>query len=371
MFTVNVDFLGPNGPQGALASIIAKEGRLTPGLMRPFIGSDGRSYVTIATYVKGDPKKKESYKRDTIPIQTNATLRRDEWKQLEQAVQAAATIRLTGVQDLIDNNCVKNLPNGMAATVLEWHTRSQAHEATVSMDGVNRGQGDRVLYKHNYMPLPLLHVDFEINERFLLTSRLMGQGADVSEAAEAARAVTLLREQMLFTDITYSYGEKDSNLRNSIYSYVNFPDRNTGSLTAAWAIATAAQIIADVIAMKQKSLDDLHYGPWVLYIPATYETVMDKDYDADAGTARQTVRQRILAIEGITAVKIADTLVTNNVLLVEMRPETVCLVRGLPLQTVQWKEEGFLINKFKVIAMDVPQILSDYNGRCGLVHFSI
>ena len=24
---VNVDFLGPNGPQGALASVIAKEGR--------------------------------------------------------------------------------------------------------------------------------------------------------------------------------------------------------------------------------------------------------------------------------------------------------------------------------------------------------
>ncbi|TSA08015.1 MAG: hypothetical protein D4R73_09165 [Deltaproteobacteria bacterium] len=368
---VNVDFLGPNGPQGALASMIAKEGRLTPGLMRPFVGSDGRSYVTIATYVGGDPKKKESYKRNTVPIQANATLRRDEWKQLEQAVQTAATIRLTGVQDLIDNNCVMNIGNGMASTVLEWHTRSQAHQATISMDGVNRSQGDRVDYKHHYMPLPLLHVDFEINERFLQTSRLNNRGADVSEAEEAARAVTLLREQMLFTDITYAYGEKDTNLRNSIYSYVNFPDRNIDSLTAAWTSATAAQIIADVIAMKQKSLDDLHFGPWVLYIPATYETVMDQDYDDDAGTSARTVRQRILAIEGITSVKVADTLATNNVLLVEMRPETVRLVRGLPLQTIQWKEEGFLINKFKVITLDVPQIRSDYNGRCGLVHYSI
>lgn len=363
---VNVDFLGPNGPQGPLAGIIAREGRLNPGLMRPFIGRDGRSYVTV--YTSGDPAKKESYK--TFPIQTNATLRRDEWKQLEQAVQAAATMRLTGVQDLIDANCVLNLGNGMAQTVLEWHTRSQAHEAAISMDAVNRGQGDRVDYKFNYMPLPLLHVDFEINERFLQTSRLMGTGADVTEAAEAARAVTLLREQMLFTDLTYSYGEKDSNLRNSIYSYVNFPDRNLGSLIVSWLSATAAQILADVIAMKQSSLDDLHFGPWVLYIPATYETVMDQDFDTTTATGR-TIRKRLLEIEGITAVKVADTLATNNVLLVEMKPETVQLVRGLPLQTIQWKEEGFLINKFKVIAMDLPRIRSDYNGRCGLVHYSI
>lgn len=364
MINVNVDFLGPNGPQGTLAGIIAKEGRLNPGLMRPFVGRDGRSYVTV--YTSGDPKKKESYK--TIPIQTNATLRRDEWKQLEQAVQAAATIRLTGVQDLIDNNCVMNIGNGMATTVLEWHTRSQAHAATLSMDGVNRGEGDRVDYKHNYMPLPLLHVDFEINERFLQTSRLMGRGADVSEAEEAARAVTLKREQMLFTDITYAYGEKDDNLRNSIYSYVNFPDRNQVALGTAWTSETAANIIAKVIAMKQASIDDLHYGPWILYIPVAYETVMDKDYDDDAGSAARTIRKRILEIEGISAVKICDTLATDNVLLVEMRPETVRLVRGLPLQTIQWKEEGFLVNKFKVITLDVPQIRSDYNGRCGLVH---
>lgn len=366
MFNVNVDFLGPNGPQGVLASYIAKEGRLNPGLMRPFVGRDGRSYVTI--YASGDPVKKESYK--TIPIQTNATLRRDEWKQMEQAVQAAATLRLTGVQDLIDNNCVMNLGNGMATTVLEWHSRSQAHTATISMDAATRGQGDRVDYKHNYMPVPILHVDFEINERFLQTSRMMGNGADVTEAEEASRAVSLRREQMLFTDLTYAYGEKDSNTRNSIYSYVNFPDRNLYSLGTAWTADTAANIIADVIAMKQASLDDLHFGPWVLYIPATYETVMDKDFDTTTATGR-TIRKRILEIEGITAVKVADTLATNNVLLVEMKPETVRLVRGLPLQTIQWKEEGFLINKFKVVCIDIPQIRSDYNGRCGIVHGSV
>lgn len=366
MFNVNVDFLGPNGPQGGLASYIAKEGRLNPGLMRPFVGRDGRSYVTI--YASGDPAKKESYK--TIPIQINATLRRDEWKQLEQAVQAAATLRLTGVQDLIDNNCVMNLGNGMATTVLEWHSRSQAHTATLSMDAVNRGQGDRVDYKHNYMPVPILHVDFEINERFLQTSRMMGNGADVTEAEEASRAVSLLREQMLFTNLTYAYGERDSNTRNSIYSYVNFPDRNLYPLGTAWTADTASNIVADVIAMKQASLDDLHFGPWVLYIPATYETVMDKDFDTTTATGR-TIRNRILEIEGITAVKVADTLATNNVLLVEMKPETVRLVRGLPLQTIQWKEEGFLINKFKVVCIDIPQIRSDYNGRCGIVHGSV
>ena len=38
----NVDFIGKAGGQGDLANYMAQQGRMDPGVMRPFIGNDGQ-----------------------------------------------------------------------------------------------------------------------------------------------------------------------------------------------------------------------------------------------------------------------------------------------------------------------------------------
>ena len=60
----------------------------------------------------------------------------------------------------------------------------------------------------------------------------------------------------------------------------------------------------------------------------------------------------------------------NNVLLVQMSSDVVRLVRGMGIQNVQWSVEGNMINKFKVMTIQVPQIRSDQNGKSGIVHLS-
>jgi len=175
---------------------------------------------------------------------------------------------------------------------------------------------------------------------------------------------------MLFTNTTYSFGETDDRSRNSIYSYINHPDRNTVTLSVNWdaSAKTAAQIIAEVISLKQTSINNYFYGPWVLYIPTAYETILDEDYDTT--TPGTTIRDRILKIDGINRVKVIDTLPANNVLLVQMTSDVVRLVRGLGLQNVEWGVEGNMITKYKVMTIQVPQIRSDQNGKTGIVHLS-
>ena len=175
---------------------------------------------------------------------------------------------------------------------------------------------------------------------------------------------------MLFTDTTYAFGEMDTRGRNSIYSYVNHPDRNQVTLGTNWNASgkSAADLLTDVIDMKQASIDALHYGPWMLYIPTAYETILDHDYDTT--TPGTTIRERILKIGDIKGIKIVDTLKANNVLLVQMTSDVVRLVRGMGITNVQWDTEGKFLTRYKILTIQVPQIRSDQNGASGIVHLA-
>lgn len=220
---VNVDLLGINGGQGEVAETLVNNGRLNVGAMRPFVHRDpatGKLGNYISLFKGGDPNKPENY--TTINV-NSATLRREEWQMLDDAVMMVARERLTGINDLISKGLVYNLGNAMGTTVLEWHDVGDSMEAVMTMDGVTRGQNDRPTFQHNYIPIPIVHVDYEINARVLAASRNMGNPLDTTSAENAARRVAEKLEDMLFTNTTYSYGATDSRSRNTIYSYVNFP----------------------------------------------------------------------------------------------------------------------------------------------------
>jgi hypothetical protein len=111
-----------------------------------------------------------------------------------------------------------------------------------------------------------------------------------------------------------------------------------------------------------------HYGPWTLYIPSAYELVIDRDYDRT--TPGKTIRERMLQIAGITAIKVIDRLPANNVLLVQLTSDVVRIVRGMGMQNIEWNTEGNMITKYKVMTIEVPQLRSDQNGKCGIVHMA-
>ncbi len=360
MSEVNVDLINEGKGQGDLAEQILTQGRLDPGRMRPFVGKDGKYYISV--YQGGDVNDPKSY--NTIQANTTGTLRRDEWKALDDAVLDVNRHRLGGIQDLIDKGLVYNLGNAMGTTVLEYHDISDALDADVSMDAITRAEGDRAVYGTNYLPIPIIHADYEINARVLATSRNMGNPIDVTMAERAARKVNEKLESMLFTNDTYKFGN------GTIYSYLNFEKRNPVTFDSAWDASgvTGATIIKYVLDMKKASIAAKHYGPWVLYIPTAYETVIDRDYDATRGN---TIRERILAIAGIDSIKVIDTLTADNVLMVQMTSDVVRLVRGMGLQNVQWQTEGNFITKYKVLTIQVPQIRADHEGNCGVIHGTV
>jgi len=317
----------------------------------------GKAYGTVA-------QRLQAMNFNINALRTNDTLRKDEWKEYDKAVIAAAQRRLRGVADLMSRGLVYRIGgNGLAKTVLEYEDQSDFEDAQVSMDAITRGRKDRLEFDINYLPLPITHHDFTINARVLAASRTTGQPLDTSQAELAAEKVAEKIESMLFTGLnTFTFGG------GSLYGYTDFPFRTTRAIGTDWASDTGANILADVINMKQDAINDRHYGPYVLYVPTNYETVLDKDYDTT--TPGTTIRERILKVDNIAGVQVADFLTSSNVLLVQMSPNTIRMVEGLKVTTVEWQTEGGMVHHFKVMAILVPQPRADQNDRSGIVHLS-
>ena len=351
-----MDYILNGQAQGRVATTLLNN-NFDVAALRPWVGKDGRHYIA----------QNHGGKLVSVPMPVaNATLRKDEWKILDEAIVMAAKERLRVVADLRGAGLVMNIPNGMGKTVLQTESVSDITAATISMDPARKGEGDRPEYDLVNLPLPVIHKDFYFNARQIATSRNIGASIDVTTGQLAARRVAEEAEKLVLgTAASYSYGG------GTIYGLTNFPSRITQVLTSpedtGW---TPAVTVQEVLAMRQASQDHLHYGPWVLYNSPSWDQYLDDDYSSLKGDA--TLRERLKKITGITDVRVADYLGSGfQLILVQQSSDVIREVIGMDITTVQWEEEGGMRLNFKVMAILVPQLRADFNGNTGVVHGNI
>jgi len=147
----------------------------------------GRPYVNEQV---GKKDGKPVYKK--VPV-ANATLLRDEWIEIDRVVQKVARERLVGVSDLFNAGLTYNISNAMGKTVLEYQDMNDPGSANISMDGATMGQGDRPKYSTKYLPIPIIHGDFTIDQRSLEASRNSGDSLDTT----MVEAVTRILMEMM------------------------------------------------------------------------------------------------------------------------------------------------------------------------------
>lgn len=339
--------------QGSVAQRLL-QARFDPGALRPY-EHNGKSFMTVNA---GAGKHK------IVRANTVATLRYDEYKAIDTAVQKIAQQRLVAAADLQSRGLTYPLSNAMGTMVLQWETQSGFEAAEMDMSAVKTSAEDRVTFEPNYLPIPITHKSFSISARELDASRRTGEPLNTSNAEAAARVVAEKIEDTILTGAsTFAFGG------GTLYGYADYTNRSTVSLSTNWdASATSGEdILDDVLSLISAAHTDRHYGPYIIYVPTAYGVILDDDFKTNSD---RTIRERILAIDSISAIRTADRLTANNVLLVEMTPDTVKLVNGMNITTVQWEELGGLQLKFKIMAIMVPWIKADQSSRSGIVHLS-
>lgn len=295
-------------------------------------------------------------------LRTQATLRKDEWIQYDTAVVEVARRRLVGVADMMAAGLVYNLPNALGTTKLEWETISDMDPAILSMSGLSQSQNDRVNFELESMPIPIIHKDFNLNIRTVMASRTTGQPLDTTQAQLSARIVSEGIETLLFD------GSTTLGSNNALYGLTTAPNRNTGSLSAAWNTATGAQIVTNTLSMIAALVADNMYGPYMLYISAASYVHFGDDYKADSD---KTIMERVSEIPGISGIRPSKDLADNEAVLVQLSADVVDIVDGIQPTTVEWEGQGGFIMYFKVMAIMLPRVRNTQLLQSGIAHFSV
>lgn len=298
-------------------------------------------------------------------LRTLSVLRYDEWKEYDKAVVSLARGRFTMVKDLLGAGLRYSLANPLATMQIIWDRIGTFDDAQIDMTGEAADIRDRLEYAQDSLPVPIIHKGFRVNIRHLMASRNYGQGIDVTHAQEATIKVVEMIEK-LFLIGNFSAGSA----AGRVYGVTTYPYRNTGSLTAAWTSATAAQIFADVNAMVATLESKNMFGPYGLYIPANYAQVLRKDYDTDAGTISRSIAKRLMDIEGLQYIKTNQFLPANTVVLIQLSPNVIEVIDGIQPRVIEWSTEGGMVSLFKVMAIMLPRIKRDGLDQCGIAHYA-
>lgn len=336
---------------------------------RPYIATEGRyagqSVIAVNTGQMdnhGQPMYAERL------IHTNATLRKDEWIDLEDTIIESARERLVIVDDLQAAGLTYNV-GGLGTIISEWESGSEITDAEITMDGESSADKDRQNFSLNGVPIPVIQKPFSIGERMLLASRQRGSALDVTTAAESARAVARASEAMVFNGASIG-ASNSAGTSYTIPGLTTFTNRETYTI-ADWSDnsgVTPEDIFDDILAMVQQlETNARHFGPFTLYIPGAYAFRFREDFKANSD---KTLMERVTDEDVIDRVRVSDTLATGNVIMLELSRSVLDLAVASDVTTVQWASGSGWTNHFQVYAAWAPRLKADYDSRCGIMHGS-
>ena len=191
-----------------------------------------------------------------------ATLRDDEWREVDATVVDVATRRLNGIMDLRNMNLIRTL-GGIGTLLAQYEKQGDMTDADINMRIEAPGDEDKVEWELASVPVPVVHKNFRIDARSLDASRRMGSGLDVTQAAVATRKVAEGLEDLLFngSGSIVVNGQK-------IHGYTTEPNRNTMNGAGDWGSIPTRSRKAITVARK-----DNHHGPFMVYVPPSTSTV--------------------------------------------------------------------------------------------------
>ena len=303
-------------------------------------------------------------------IAVNATLRKDEWEQVDRRVNDVMRERLTIADDLRALGLVTPVPIGAILRVTE--RLSDTDNAEISFDGDTAPQEDRPDFQRQVIPVPVIAKGFRMNWRQLAASRAGGSNIDTTAAAHATRKVRDKLQDLITNGFGKGPGTNPGNGTDgqSIPGLTTAANKLNVTLGTEWDLS-GADIIGDVERMLSTAYASNLFGPFHLYVPKNYWAVLQQDYSALKGD--KTYLQRIMDFVDIKAVRPLDSLADDNVVMVQMTEDVIDLSEAQIVTTVQWEKSPF-VTMFRVLTIAGPHIkaIETDQGTTinGIIHLS-
>lgn len=381
---------------GALdAEFRSRDIGLDTGRMRPYM-EKGIPTVTVNTgrMIRDDKsstglrmeKKQvaiETLRLKGINITANATtIRKEQYIQIDRQLHTAARFRQRAAADLKALSTYGGF-NGMGKETIEYEVMSDPGEAIVDMDGLTAGRTDQALFGLSSLPLPITHVDLTYSQRRIdvlsndgnpfTAQSLEWAGTRIGEAIEKQVIGTVTGIEFG----TISSGPTASRAASKVYGYTTHPARITKTNLTTPTGSNPNATYSDVLNMRQTMYNDKFYGPFMIYHSTDWDPFLDGQYAFTNGSnwavnPTGTLRTMLKGIEDIQDVRRLDFLFSAanpyTLIMVQMAAMTARMVVGLGLTTVQWPSKGGMQQNWKVMCIEVPQLMYDYSGILAVQH---
>ena len=318
-----------------------------------------RTYVTIVNKAG----KEESHEIRNA----NSLLTKDAWIDLTQAVNEVARAPHMAFEMLVGMGLSTNVKNPMGKTVFQHQNSSDSGNAVISMFALKSAPRDRAELELTGVPNPIIHGDVQFDRRTIAVANENSDGMNLiqTEAANVTDKITLLRDKLFIGTISTTpyYGGYYA------YGLVNYPGRTTGtSVNPASVGWTPDDTVNDVINMVEAARLQNITGPLQLWYGSAYIKAFQKDYSAAKGD--NTLMDRVKKINRVASVEFIDNLGANDLVLFSARKRTVEIMNGMGPTPIMWSEHGGFLQFVKIICMQNPRVREDFNGQCGIIHYS-
>jgi hypothetical protein len=357
------DFAGltANGPIASRLLAVDRELRqrgLWTGIdaMCPFIGPDGASYINAYG---------EDGSGHAIRINANATLLPTQWTFYDDMIIRTAQPRLR-VWGKMRQKVPRVLTGGLGITSLQYNRVGNITPATISMSPRRRSESDRLEIEPANLPIPIIHKDFPIDGRQLMSSQMPSLGGelfrlDTQTVIAATNECTKLLEQLAAGTISFTHAGA------TVYGLGNHPDRNIVNLSdptdPAW---TPELLVQDFLEMMKALEDDGYMGPYDFFLGRDWSMILGEDYSAVKGD--KSVRTRLMDDERIASMQVADYISGYRILGAQMTPDVCEAVVVEDFRSIQWDTDGSGFGlEYKVYGAQVPFVKSDIDGNSGVV----
>lgn len=290
----------------------------------------------------------------------------DAQRIIDQAVVNVGLDRLVVAADLLGSGLVTPLSDPLSVMEVQWEKVGRSGGAQRTMNPSARGENQLPKRSFERIPVYLTTDDFSVGIRTLRMSQRIGQPLDTTQVEQSTRNVNEAIEDAAIngTDVQVD-GYDTPGLLNA----PNANDFQYGTNGGWDALAKTGQnILDDFLGLIDTLQAVRRFGPYTLALPTTYGNKLNQNFVANYPT---TIRQRLEAVEtgGGQRVKIivADQMPAGKVVMYQRTKDVVDIIDGQAPTVIPWTSvDGFTLY-WMVMAIQIPRVRDDYDGKSGIV----
>lgn len=243
---------------------------------------------------------------------------------------------------------------------------SDSGAVNVSMDGRSNAKGDQAVVSFAGTPVPVIDSVARFGWRQMEVMRKTPLGLDVEAIANSQRQVAEKIEDIALNGLSSIVVGG-----STIYGLRNFPDRTTGTHGFTLTSATGAQWLTAVKALINGLVGDNAFAKVTIFL--NYADWVYADQTDYAANYPKTIRERIMELAQVQELVPASKVPTGDLIGVAGLDtgDWGTMLTAMPMvtrpKTRVNAEDDYV---FAVMAVQAPQLRSDYNARSTIAHWS-